>query len=108
MIEPWFDAENARYIALVAFSALVALLSPFITKGIHRNLVYSVWFVFAGIGVILLSLALVAHLTGQPGYVAETLFKGGISLTVAFSGSFIGVFQGYRDAELRKIAAHDL
>lgn len=108
MIEAWFEPEQAKYIALVAFSALVALLAPFISKGVHRTLVFSVWLTLASLGFVLLSLALVAQLTDQPAYIAQTLFKGGISLFIAFSISLYGVAQGYREAELRKITAHDL
>ncbi len=108
MIEAWFEVEQARYVTLVALSALVALLAPFISKGVYRPFVMSVWMTLAGIGFVLLTLAAIAYSTGQPSHVVSTLFKGGIALSIAFSVSLFGVKKGYRDAELRKMTAHDL
>ena len=63
MEEAWFQVEQSKYVTLVAFSALVALLSPLISKGTHRTFVISVWMGFAGIGALLLGLALVGLCT---------------------------------------------
>jgi len=108
MIEAWFEIEQAKYVSMVAFSALVALLSPLIAKGAYRSLVLTIWLSLAGLGFVLLALTGIAHLVQQPPYVVETLFKGGITLSIAFSVSLIGVLRSYREAEHRKILAHDL
>jgi len=108
MIEPWFELAQAKYVSLVALSALVALLTPLIAKGAYRTFVLSVWCSIAGFGYLLLTLTGLAYASDQPPYVIETLFKGGITLSVAFTGSLIGVLKSYREAELRRIMAHDL
>ena len=108
MEEAWFQVEQSKYVTLVAFSALVALLSPLISKGTHRTFVVSVWMGFAGIGAVLLGLALVAYLSGQPEHVTSTLMRGGFPLIIAFGISFIGVLKGYREAEMRKVMAQEM
>ena len=108
MIEAWFEIEQAKFVSLVALSALVALLAPLISKGLHRSFVLSIWLTLAGIGFVLLTLTGIAYVVEQPLYVTETLFKGGITLSIAFSISLIGVLRGYREAEHIKITAHDL
>lgn len=108
MIEAWFELEQTQYVSLVALSALVALLAPLIKKGLHRSFVLSIWLTLAGTGFTLLALTGIAYVGDQPWYVTETLFKGGITLSIVFSISLIGVLRGYREAEHVRITAHDL
>lgn len=92
MMTPWFSLETARWLAFLSLFSLFSLLSYFIKQGRHRRVVTWVLALCATTGVVLLALAIIANMAGQPGHVVFPLGVAGVVMSTVFlqlSGNFI-------------------
>jgi hypothetical protein len=108
MIQPWFTQEVALRFALFSLFSLFAVLDVFIDQGRHRFAVTSALMAGAATGVILLALAVVAGVGGQPAYVLLALGVPAAVLSVVFTTIVITLPRRYAVAELRRIASQEI
>lgn len=108
MTEPWFSPDIAPYFSFLALLSLCAFLGETARKGRHRALVLTVWNGVIAAGILLLALAGLAFLIGQPSHVLRALAVTGGVLTGCFAVTGFQIIREYREAELRRMTASDL
>ena len=101
MIYPWFTQEVALRFTLFSFFSLLAGLGVYVEQGRHRAAVTGAFVAGLATGLILLALAALASVVGQPHYVLFALSVPGIVLSVVFSGVLVDLPKRYAAARLR-------
>ncbi len=112
MSEPWFDANLYAWIPGTSvgimggiLGSLVGTLAP---RGKAKNLVLGLHTLAIVVSAILLVFGVVAFVQGQPYGVWYGLGLPGVLGIAVFGVLFPVVSKRYREAEARRLAAHDL
>ena len=108
MIQPWFTQEVASSFTYFSLLALLAVLEVWVGRGAHRQLVTRTLAAGAAVGAVLLALAVVAGVGGQPRYVLIALGIPGVVLSVVFASVLASVPARYNAAELRRMASREI
>jgi hypothetical protein len=108
MIQPWFTQEVSSSFVFFSFFALLAVLEVWVGRGLHRRVVTSALAAGAVVGAILLVLAVVAGVGGQPQYVLVALGVPGVVLSIVFAATLANVPARYATAELRRMASREI
>ena len=108
MNEAWFAKEVAPFFSLFSLLAVLSVLERFAKQGRHRAAITATYQAGAALGGVLVALAGVAWLLGQPRYVAATLAFTGLLVAAGFVASIKDLQRIYQKAELRKTIASDL
>lgn len=108
MIDPWFTPEVSLRFTFLSLFSLLAILEVFVAKGRHRRAVTSALAAGAAAGVILLALAVLAGIGGQPRFVLIALGVPGIVLSVVFATVLASLPSRYAATELRRIASKEI
>ena len=105
MNDAWFGSEIPRWLA---FLSMLSLLSIPADRGRWKTAITLVWVAVLVCAGLLLAGAATAVVVGQPPHVVRTLTILGLVFGVTFGATLPVIRQGYRDAELRRMAAADL
>lgn len=111
MNEPWFPEAYAWLpgtvlgCALGLYGSLVGILA---WQGKAKTLVIGGFWFFFGISVVMLVAGAFAFFLGQPYGVWYGLGLGGLIGTVVLGANAFTIFNAYRRAEARKLAAANL
>jgi hypothetical protein len=108
MIEPWFAQETSRWFAFLSMLSLLAVLSQYAEQGRHRVAVMRVWASTIAFGGLILVVAALGFLSGQPWYVVKTLGLSGLLVAGMFAATLNVVRRAYDQAEVRRTIAADL
>jgi hypothetical protein len=108
MIEPWFSQQVAPWFAFLALFASFSFLERYVKQGRHRTLVMTTFGLCAGVGGIFLAVAVIAKLSGQPGYVVFPFALSGVVMIYAYVDALLRARRQYTEVEMRKMAAGDL
>lgn len=108
MTQPWFTQEVSLWFTLFSFFALLGTLEVFVAQGRHRRAVTGALAAGAVIGAILLALAVLAVVQGQPRYVLIAFGVPGIVLTAVFAATLTSVPARYAAAEMRRMASKEI
>ena len=105
MTDAWFGPEIPRWLA---FLSLLSLLSIPAEQGRFRSAITTIWIMaIVSAGALVLG-GTAAYFLEQPSHVVRTLFILGAIFGVAFGSTFPALRRGYREVELRKMAAADM
>ena len=112
MNEPWFDANLYAWIPGTSvgimggiLGSLVGTLAP---RGRARSLVLGLHILMISVSAILLIAGVIAFLQGQPYGIWYGLGLPGVVGSIALGALFPVVLKRYREAEARRLMAHDL
>lgn len=112
MNEPWFDPNLYAWIPGTAFGvaggvwgSLVGVLAPL---GKARSLVFGTCGVLIGAAVVMLVAGAIALATGQPYGIWYGLGLPGVMGLILMPSMWPMIRRAYRQAEERRIQAHDL
>ena len=108
MIQPWFTQEVAFSFTFFSLFSLLAVLEVWVGRGVHRRAVTSAFAAGAVVGAVLLVLAVIASVGGQPQYVLVALGVPGVVLSVVFAAVLASVPARYAAAELRRMASKEI
>jgi hypothetical protein len=108
MIQPWFTEEASFSFTLFSFFSLFAVVEIWVGRGLHRRAVTSALALGFAIGAVLLALAVIAGVGGQPAYVLVALGVPGVVLSAVFAAILATVPARYAAAELRRMAAREI
>ncbi len=108
MIQPWFTQEVSSSFVFFSLFALLAVLEVWVGRGLHRRAVTSALAAGAVVGAVLLVLAVIAGVAGQPRYVLVALVVPGVVLSVVFAAVLATVPARYAAAELRRMASREI
>lgn len=115
MSEPWFSEQTAGLIGALGggglgslagcYGGLAGWLAP---KGKAREVIFGVHWAFLLLGAVSLAAGLAALGLGQPYHVWLVLVLPGVLFVGLFGGLIPILRQRYREAEERRMTAHDL
>lgn len=112
MTEPWFDANLYAWIPGtllgVTGGTLGALAGTLAPRGKAKALILGFHGVAIGVSAMLLIIGIVAFILGQPYGVWYGLGLPGLLGITVFGALFPVILKRYREAEERRLAAHDL
>lgn len=95
MIHPWLTPEFALRLSGFSFFSLLAVLEVLVGQGRYRIAVTSAIASAAGLGMILLGLAILAGIAGQPGYVVCALGVPALVLSTVFGAVLVNLPKRY-------------
>lgn len=104
----WFTPETARWFSFLSLLSLAALTAPWVHQGRHKTFVMSLYFASIALGALLLAVAGIASLAGQPAWVVRPLLLSGVVIAAVFAGTLGNVRASYTKAEERRMLARDL
>ncbi len=108
MIEPWFDLTYSWVpgpIMGLMGAILGTLAGTLAPRGVGRNLVMRVWLFSIFLSVLMLLLAILAKVLGQPYHVWYGLGLPGLIGTLVFIPNYFVLRNRYIQFEMRKIDA---
>jgi hypothetical protein len=108
MMEVWFGPQTARLFSYLSLLALLACLSEFAKKGIHRIGVMAAYWIAFGFGLTLMLGAGIAFFWHQPAYVIFSTGFAGAVIASAMGWGIIAIAREYRKTEMRQSIAQDI
>ncbi|MBI4189940.1 MAG: hypothetical protein HY525_05315 [Betaproteobacteria bacterium] len=112
MAEPWFDPNLYAWIPGtllgVAGGLMGGLAGTLVPRGKAKTLVLGMFWSYIVGSALLLAVAVVAYVQGQPYGIWYGLGLPGVIGVLVVGGLLPVIERGYRDAEIRRIGAHDL
>ena len=108
MTDAWFSSATAELFSFLSLLSLCSLFAVPAQKGRLRGLASAVWNTVMGFSVLLLALAGLATVVGQPAHVGRALLLTGLVVGAVFAGTRRALTRGYSEAELRRTVAADL